>query len=64
MLLETWFNMDYSRVIWSLNGLETYVTRVEILELDSFGLSRLIVERLTPLMFLSMPVHDEPDPRY
>lgn len=53
------FNMDHSRVIWRLNGcLETYVTRAELVENSDY--QNLLTERLVPLLFLSMPVHDNP----
>lgn len=60
MHVEWWYDI-HDHLNLRLNGcLETRVTFSEMLE-TWFPLYDVVMNKLMPLVFLSMPVHDEPE---
>lgn len=60
--VDSWETIDTSTYIWCINGcLFTTITRMEVVESALQGNpSDVLLYKLIPLAFLSLPVHDNP----
>jgi hypothetical protein len=61
--VESWENIDTSSFTYELDGcLSIVITRLEIVEctLTRRDFYELVMRKLMPLVFLHMPVHDDP----
>lgn len=58
--VDSWWALDYDRLLLCLNGcLYTELTRVEVID-TYHPMYEVMLHKLVPLAFLSMPVHDNP----